>query len=166
MKIASSWFRIMFFLPAVSIGMGGISNALAQSLGDFEEIERMESGTSISGGADTVNQSTLEQVARDSVVWGTDDINNTGTRFPARYLEHVGERYGLGGPIIANGGSGSNAWVVVYDVSGVLVGKMSRSEAEADPKKLLELIQVAAAQSYLRNVIAVGEIEDLHDEPF
>ncbi len=74
---------------------------------------------------------------------------------PLPYIEgtrHLpGERLGLTGPIIAEGGKGGSAYIAVFDAAGVLVGGVLKSEANENPEKLRIILEMALKRSEHQN---------------
>lgn len=85
----------------------------------------------------------------DSVVW-----ENLNPPFDSQKpgdmdREWPGEKMGLAGPIVAEGGVGWNAYYVVYDATGALVGGIMKREAAEHPEYLLALIMAAHDRSQI-----------------
>ena len=72
--------------------------------------------------------------------------------------ELPGERLGLSGPIVAQGGTGRKAYIAVYDSAGVLIGGMLKNEAEKNPQEFHQLFQLALQRSELQNSFALEKM--------
>ena len=96
----------------------------------------------------------------DSIDWRTvpEDYRPAPAEENARELP--GERLGLTGPIIAEGGSGRNAYIVVYDPAGVLVGGILKKEAEENPEALRLLVEEAIYRSDIQNRFALEKMRE------
>ncbi len=94
----------------------------------------------------------------DTIDWRTvpEDFRPTPYREGTRLLP--GERLGLIGPIIAEGGKGKNAYIAVYDSAGVLIGGLLKKEANEDPEKLRKLIELALKRSEHQNHFALTKM--------
>jgi len=88
----------------------------------------------------------------DSVVWENLNLPFEVPKPGDRDREWPGERMGLVGPIIAEGGLGSNAYFVVYDATGALVGGIMKREAKELPEYLLTLLMAAHDRSQITMV--------------
>ncbi len=69
-----------------------------------------------------------------------------------------GERLGLVGPIIAEGGKGSDAYIAIFDSAGVLVGGILKKEANEDPEKLRLILEQALKRSEHQNHFALTKM--------
>lgn len=83
----------------------------------------------------------------DSVVWENLALPFDTPKPGAMDREWPGERMGLVGPIVAEGGVGWNGYYVVYDATGALVGGIMKEEAKEHPEYLLALILAAHDRS-------------------
>lgn len=94
----------------------------------------------------------------DSVDWSTvpQEYRPAPAEDDARELP--GERLGLTGPIIAEGGSGRSTYLVVYDPAGVLVGGILKKEAEENPKAFRLLLEEALKRSEVQNRFALEKM--------
>ena len=89
--------------------------------------------------------------AGDSIDWRT--VPEEYRPLPAQQddRELPGKRLGLIGPILAEGGSGSKAYLAVYDSAGVLVGVITKREANKDPEALRLLLEESLKRSEHQN---------------
>ncbi len=95
----------------------------------------------------------------DTVDWSrlggkTPAAGETDRAWPAQDM-------GLTGPIIASGGTGSNAYLMVFDPAGVLVGAVLKKDARKDPAKLNALIDLAYRRARIQNEWALRTIHRL-----
>ncbi len=88
---------------------------------------------------------------RDTVNWQSTGVDNQALWSDPVDREWPGEELGLIGPIIARGGSGSKAYVAIYDPGGVFIGALYLKEAREDPTRLENLLRLAAARGVIQN---------------
>ena len=93
------------------------------------------------------------KASNDTIDWRTVLGEDNPPEVTETDLEWPGEKMGLIGPIVVTGGTGSNRYVLVYDPAGVLVGGMTRREAQENPQRLEEIVRLAHER---------GEIQNLH----
>ena len=91
------------------------------------------------------------RAAKDTVEWISSNGGVTSPPLAATDMEGPGEELGLIGPIIAKGGKGKNAYIAVYDPAGVLVGIVSKKDAQKHPERLIALVQVAQKRAAVQN---------------
>ncbi|MBW2674249.1 MAG: hypothetical protein JRD89_12685 [Deltaproteobacteria bacterium] len=117
------------------------------------------SSGAIAGPDDTTeqNSSFFDRPEMDSVVWENLDIPLDNPKPNDTDREWPGERMGLIGPIVAEGGFGVNAYYVVYDATGALVGGIMRKEVRKHPEYLLALIMAAHDRSQITMVKDSGQ---------
>ena len=140
--------RPVLVWPALMAGLLGMTAAQAEFPGVLEFM------------ADTAKQPAPEEAGRstrDSVVWGDDPAAKPAVDEAS--LEYKGERYGLVGPIVASSGDGRKDVIAVFDPAGVLVGTLSRKEADQHPDKLKNLVRIAAERGRVEATQAIRRIE-------
>ena len=98
--------------------------------------------------------------AGDSIDWSTVPEEYRPAPASPDSRELPGERLGLTGPIIADGGSGRNAYIAVYDPAGVLVGGILKKEAEENPEALRLLFEEAFNRSQIQNRFALEKMRE------
>ena len=93
--------------------------------------------------------------AQDTVKWISSKDGVVAPPLAAIDIEGPGEELGLIGPIIAKGGKGRKAYIAVYDPAGVLVGIVSKNDAQKHPQRLIALVQLAQRRAEIQNVQAL-----------
>jgi len=93
------------------------------------------------------NRDTVNWVSSEKGMWWMTP-NDTDIEWP-------GEQLGLIGPIIAQGGTGKDAYIAVYDPAGVLVGAVTKKEAKKNPESLEAIIGAAQKRAAIQNQFAL-----------
>ena len=93
--------------------------------------------------------------SRDTVNWATTNTNRLKPIAKETDREHLGERIGLIGPIVATHGVGSKRFVLVYDSAGVLVGGLTYKVYKKEPQRFEALMKKAQMRSEHQNIMAV-----------
>ena len=116
--------------------------------------------------SDSQNQATVQQKEPplpgypdgDTIVWRdvAEEYRPTPVTVDGRELP--GERLGLSGPIVAQGGTGRKAYITVYDSAGVMVGGMLKSEVKNNPQEFHRLFQLALQRSEFQSSFALEKM--------
>ncbi len=97
----------------------------------------------------------VHRANRDTVTWVSSPKGVWWIPPRETDIEWPGEQLGLIGPIIARGGSGKDAYIAVYDPAGVLVGAITKKEAEQNPERLEAIIRTAKKRAAIQNQAAL-----------
>jgi hypothetical protein len=95
-------------------------------------------------------QTVVHRTDNDSVVWANTDVFLKPLAPEEMDREWPGEKAGLVGPIVATGGTGSNAYLVVFDGTGALVGGVMKREAKKHPELFINLLVAADKRGQIR----------------
>jgi len=100
----------------------------------------------------------VHRANRDTVNWNSSEKGMWWMTPNDTDIEWPGEQLGLIGPIIAQGGTGKEAYIAVYDPAGVLVGAVTKKEAKKNPESLEAIIRTAQKRAAIQNQFALISI--------